>query len=79
MFVSKARSLPQSGEPEGVSLGLAPALPVKTILSWKGLPGTNTSVFKKLVTYGRKMFYNIGPRSCKNLFYSKILGVDETL
>jgi len=39
-------------------------LPTNIRLGWKGLPGTSAlPYYKKVVTYGRKEFYNIGPRS----------------
>jgi hypothetical protein len=37
------------------------ALPTNIRLDWKGLPGTNTlAYYKKIITYVRKKFYNIG-------------------
>jgi hypothetical protein len=36
-------------------------LPTNTRLGWKGLPGTNTSLLRKSVNYGRNKFYSTGP------------------
>ncbi len=36
-------------------------MPTNIRLGWKGLPGTNAlAIYQKIVTYGRKKFYNIG-------------------
>jgi hypothetical protein len=40
------------------------ALPANIRLGWKGLPGTNTPA-----QYGRKKFYNIGPRGLYHKTY----------
>ncbi len=48
---------------KGNSLGYAMALPANIRLGRKGLPGKkHSSLLRKLVNYGRKKFYNIGPR-----------------
>jgi len=42
---------------------------------WKGLPGTNTSLLRIFVKYGRKKFYNIGPREqCYKTLFVRNLG-----
>ncbi len=38
------------------------ALPTNITLGWKGLSETNSSLLRTLIIYGRKCFYNIGPR-----------------
>jgi hypothetical protein len=55
MFVGKARSLPLSG----ASLGLALAF----LTNWVERPARHkqSSLLQKLVNYGRKRFYKIGP------------------
>jgi hypothetical protein len=46
---------------KGASLGKAPALLENIRLDYKSLPGANVLAnYKKVVTYGRKKFYNIG-------------------
>ncbi len=59
MFADKATSLPKSGVLERCSFEKALALIASIRLGWKSYPGTKTSLF---VNYGRKKFYNIGPR-----------------
>ncbi len=50
--------------------GWLQALPTKNSLDWKGLSGAkHFSLLRELVTYGRKKFYNIGPRG---LYYKTI-------
>jgi hypothetical protein len=41
-------------------------------LGWKGLPETNTSLFRTFINYGRKKFYNTGSRSKKISAYLAI-------
>jgi hypothetical protein len=36
-------------------------LPTNIRLDWKGLSGTITLAYQKIVNYGRKKFYSIGP------------------
>jgi hypothetical protein len=55
MFVGEA--YPRVEHLKRASLEYAPALPANIRLGWKGLPGTNTLAF-----YGRKKFYNTGPK-----------------
>jgi hypothetical protein len=48
---------------KGSSIGKAPAFPTHIRLGGKGFLGVNTVAYlKKIVSYGRKKFYNIAPR-----------------
>jgi hypothetical protein len=48
---------------KGSLIGKAPAFPTHIRLGGKGFPGANTlAYFIKIVTYGRKKFYNIAHR-----------------
>jgi hypothetical protein len=47
---------------KGASLELALALPTNISLDWKSHLVTITSLLRSLINYGRKKFYNIGPR-----------------
>ncbi len=44
---------------KGASLWQALTLPTHIRLGWKGLPGTNTSLFQKSVNYGSKKFIEL--------------------
>jgi hypothetical protein len=48
--------------PREASPRKAPALPGSIGLCRKGLPGKNTTLLRKFVNFGQKMFHNIGPR-----------------
>ncbi len=39
-------------------LGRLLALPTNILLGWKGLPGANTRLLRKFVTYVRKKYYH---------------------
>ncbi len=55
---------PRAEHLKGVSLGWAPDIAANTILFGKGLQGMNTlAYYENFVTYDRKKFYYIGPRS----------------
>jgi hypothetical protein len=71
MFVGKVRSLPYSGAIEMFFyLGRLLAFLINIGQEWKGLPGTNTSLLRIFVKYGRKKFYNIGPWLKDSAFFS---------
>ncbi len=59
MFVGKARAYLSEAPERDFSLGQASAL-TKIRLARKSLPGTNTSLLRKFINYGRKRFYSIG-------------------
>ncbi len=63
MFVGRARSLPQSGSSERcfICLGSSLASKYQTRLE-RSASDKNSSLLRKFVNYGRKKFYNIGPR-----------------
>ncbi len=73
MFVGKRKSLPRVEHPNVASPGKALALLANIRLGWKGLPWTNTSLLRKLVNYGGKMFYRIGPRGIRTPQHVKFL------
>jgi hypothetical protein len=55
MFVRKGGAYPSGAHKR------SGALPTNIRLSWKGLPGKNSSLLRTFVNYGRKKFCNIGP------------------
>jgi hypothetical protein len=52
-LINRLKDAPLQGRPL--------ALPENIRLGWRGLPGTNTSLLRKSVNYGRKKFYNTVP------------------
>jgi len=64
MFVGKASSLPLVGAPERGFTWVGSDLPRKHYTKHKILARDRRSILlQKFVTYARKKFYNIGPRS----------------
>ncbi len=67
MYVDKARSLPAIGAPEMCR-------PYKQTLDKAGRAshGQYSNLLQKFINYGRKKFYNIGPRAnAKKTFYGR--------
>jgi hypothetical protein len=71
MFVGKARSLPQSGVHERCFTWIGITLKHYTILE-RVARDKHSNLLRKLVTYSRKRYYNIGPCS---QYYKTFLGV----
>ncbi len=63
MFVGKAGAYLSEAFSGAPLYGRFLAPPTNIKLSWRGLPGTNTSLLRKSVNYGRKKFYSRGPWS----------------
>ncbi len=60
VFGGKAEAYPSEAPFRCSTVGQAPSLTHK---HWKGLPGTNTSLSRKSVNYGRYKFYDTGPET----------------
>ncbi len=67
---------PQSGAPERLFNGVGSCFTNKDSLGWKDLSGTNSSLLRIFVNYGREKFYNIGPWvECNISFYVRNLRI----